>query len=160
MRVGRWRLHAYQSMREEDRARRPQVQLGGRGATITLHAPRASELQPLPQVHAATQCSAFVAEPRASAAQKEQLHQKSQARAATWGNTIAAQRKKKEEAKTKRLDREEEARKVIDRDEAQIQATKRRCARAPRPVCAFAPPCEAGAGSFAWLCRAAALRVA
>mmetsp|Transcript_25054 Transcript_25054/g.55115 ORF Transcript_25054/g.55115 Transcript_25054/m.55115 type:complete len:469 (+) Transcript_25054:95-1501(+) len=60
------------------------------------------------------------------AARAADLHQKSQARAKTWDNTLEGSRRKKAEEKRKRLDADEEARRKIDVEEAAIQLEKRR----------------------------------
>eukprot|EP01050_Picozoa_sp_SAG11_P032639 SAG11_NODE_10706_length_810_cov_71.347398_1_plen_105_part_01 len=57
--------------------------------------------------------------------QKKHLQKKSADRAAKWGNTIAAQRRAKEQAKKKRLEDEELQKQKLDRQEAEIQAKMR-----------------------------------
>ena len=57
---------------------------------------------------------------------RKELSNVSQARAAKWGNTIAAQRRQKEEAKKSRLEEIEMGRRELDRQEAEIQARKRK----------------------------------
>uniref|UniRef100_A0A7S1FKE6 Trichohyalin-plectin-homology domain-containing protein n=1 Tax=Noctiluca scintillans TaxID=2966 RepID=A0A7S1FKE6_NOCSC len=54
------------------------------------------------------------------------LHQKSQARAATWTNTLEGSRRKKAEEKRKKIENEELERQRIDEDEARIQLEQRR----------------------------------
>lgn len=58
--------------------------------------------------------------------QKKALQQASAERAGKWGNTIAAQRRAKEQAKKKRLENEEMEKRKLDEDEARIQAQLRR----------------------------------
>eukprot|EP01051_Picozoa_sp_SAG22_P006220 SAG22_NODE_400_length_11089_cov_6.934668_5_plen_469_part_00 len=58
--------------------------------------------------------------------QKKALQAASADRASRWGNTIAAQRRAKEQAKKKRLENEEMEKRKLDEDEARIQAQLRR----------------------------------
>ena len=58
--------------------------------------------------------------------QKKALQKSSAERAGKWGNTIAAQRRAKEQAKKKRLESEEMEKRKLDEDEARIQAQLRR----------------------------------
>ena len=57
---------------------------------------------------------------------RKELSKKSSARAAKWGNTIAAQRRKKEQAKKDRLEKIEMGRRELDKQEAEIQAMQRK----------------------------------
>lgn len=55
-----------------------------------------------------------------------ELHERSQARAATWGNTLEGGRRKKAEERRQKLEREELARQKIDAEEATIQLEQRK----------------------------------
>jgi len=55
-----------------------------------------------------------------------ELHQKSQARAATWGNTLEGGRKKKAEERRQKFEKEELERQKIDAEEASIQLEQRK----------------------------------
>ena len=57
--------------------------------------------------------------------EKDMLKELSEARKGTWNNTLEAQRKQREAAKAQRLEEEEEAKCVLDREEASIRATQR-----------------------------------
>jgi hypothetical protein len=57
--------------------------------------------------------------------QKKYLQKMSAERAGKWGNTIAAQRRAKEQAKKNRLESQEMEKRVLDQEEAQIQAQLR-----------------------------------
>ena len=57
--------------------------------------------------------------------EKDMLKELSEARKGTWNNTLEAQRKQREAAKAQRLEDEEEAKCVLDREEASIRATQR-----------------------------------
>ena len=57
--------------------------------------------------------------------EKDTLKELSEARKGTWNNTLEAQRNQREQAKAQRLDDEEEAKCVLDREEASIRATQR-----------------------------------
>jgi hypothetical protein len=59
---------------------------------------------------------------------RKEMSKASQARAAKWGNTIAAQRRQKEEAKKKRLEEIEMGKRELDRQEAEIQVQQRKAA--------------------------------
>ncbi len=59
-------------------------------------------------------------------ATRKELSKKSQARAAKWGNTIAAQRRNKEQEKKDRLEKIEMGKRELDRQEAEIQAMQRK----------------------------------
>eukprot|EP00933_Yihiella_yeosuensis_P006462 TRINITY_DN111165_c0_g1_i1.p1 TRINITY_DN111165_c0_g1~~TRINITY_DN111165_c0_g1_i1.p1 ORF type:complete len:480 (+),score=164.14 TRINITY_DN111165_c0_g1_i1:99-1538(+) len=54
------------------------------------------------------------------------LHEKSQARAKTWSNTLEGSRRKKAEEKRKKLEMEELERQKVDAEEAKIQLDQRR----------------------------------
>eukprot|EP00931_Biecheleriopsis_adriatica_P018368 TRINITY_DN1289_c0_g1_i1.p1 TRINITY_DN1289_c0_g1~~TRINITY_DN1289_c0_g1_i1.p1 ORF type:complete len:478 (+),score=187.47 TRINITY_DN1289_c0_g1_i1:93-1526(+) len=54
------------------------------------------------------------------------LHEKSQARAKTWNNTLEGSRRKKAEEKRKKLEMEELERQKVDAEEAKIQLDQRR----------------------------------
>lgn len=56
----------------------------------------------------------------------QELHDKSQARAKTWSNTLAGSRRKKAEEKRLKMEMEELARQKIDAEEAKIQLDQRR----------------------------------
>jgi len=55
-----------------------------------------------------------------------ELHKKSQARAETWGNTLAGSRRRKAEEKRRKLELEELERQRIDAEEAKIQLEQRK----------------------------------
>lgn len=57
--------------------------------------------------------------------ERAQLSKTSKDRAAKWGNTIAAQRRQKEEAKKAKVEQVEMGRRELDRQEAEIRARKR-----------------------------------
>jgi len=57
--------------------------------------------------------------------EKDTLKELSEARKGTWNNTLEAQRNQREQAKAQRLDDDEEAKCVLDREEASIRATQR-----------------------------------
>eukprot|EP00759_Apiculatamorpha_spiralis_P013763 PhF_6_TR20515/c2_g1_i1/m.29580 len=59
-------------------------------------------------------------------AQKEELLKASQDRVSNWPNTIEALRRRKEKARTDRLEAEEERKKVIDAHEADLARAKRK----------------------------------
>ena len=59
-------------------------------------------------------------------AQRKELSKQSKDRASKWGNTIAAQRRQKEQARKKRLEEIEMGKRELDRQEAEIQAQKRK----------------------------------
>merc|ERR1711972_795408 len=56
----------------------------------------------------------------------QELHQKSQARAKTWSNTLEGRRKKKAEERRRKLELEELERQKVDAMEAKIQLDKRK----------------------------------
>merc|ERR1711972_385428 len=56
----------------------------------------------------------------------QELHQLSQARAKTWGNTLEGSRRKKAEERQKKLEMEEMGRQKVDAEEAKIQLDQRK----------------------------------
>ena len=66
--------------------------------------------------------------PSAKEADRTRLHELSNSRKAKWPNTIEALREKKDKMKQDKLDAEEKLRVEIDREEAALQAEKRRLA--------------------------------
>ena len=66
--------------------------------------------------------------PSAKEADRTRLHELSNSRKAKWPNTIEALREKKDKMKQDKLDAEEKLRVEIDREEAALQAEKRRFA--------------------------------
>merc|ERR1712187_448230 len=59
-------------------------------------------------------------------AKAQALHQKSQARAKTWSNTLEGSRKKKAEERKKKFEMEELERQKVDAEEAKIQLDQRK----------------------------------
>ena len=60
--------------------------------------------------------------------ERERLHELSNSRKAKWPNTIEANRERKDRARQEKLEAEEKLRQEIDREEAALQAEKRRLA--------------------------------